>query len=503
MWTAVAAPPRPRRPLKSFRYRRDAASPPPGRSKGTPGRSKGTPGRSKGKPGRFKGLKSAVAIVSIAMGMATTVDAQKTNLARLDTDAKGDVDDRGDSSAGGQFALGEDVRRVLLPLFENIETAKVSRVTVKMLDDAIAGGRTLRSRESSFQIASARPDRCTIYHKEADRRTRLYADGRRLSIALSPTAYVQKKQTVDLQSLVTDLPVVMGPYPEPLLALSIAGVDPAITFLAGMSSVRLVDRDDFRGRPAAHLEGVQADGVVWNLWVSTDRDVRPLRLLVDLTPMMAASGRLNLPAGFSQQIRYDFVSYRLEGEVDPRLFEYKPKPGAEAYESILEYEQRTEEAANQHPSVGNPAPPFRAADLRGRVVDTRRLKEPIRVLYFWETGCEPCVEAIASVEKTLKSIEGGPIRLIAINTGQSRADVLEFYRAEKWRRPTLLDPRGKIADGYGVDRIPHLSVVGPDRKVAQVLTQYASPENMTRRLTEAIRDVNDSEKATGEEESRR
>ena len=151
---------------------------------------------------------------------------------------------------------------------------------------------TVDSQKSTYQIASMRPDMYTIYLKEPERGTRVYCDGEEMVVAVAPDAYYRLPQPISAQDAVTLLPVPLGPYPEPVLALTLAGVDPAISLFAGMSSLEVVDREDFRDNiPAVHLRGVQADSVTWDFWVSSEEQPRPLRLLVDLTPMLVASDR--------------------------------------------------------------------------------------------------------------------------------------------------------------------------------------------------------------------
>jgi hypothetical protein len=100
-----------------------------------------------------------------------------------------------------------------------------------------------------------------------------------------------------------------------------AGVDPAISYLGGMKSIEIVDREAFSGDvPAIHLRGVQSDAVTWDLWIATDETARPLRLAVDLTPMLVASDQVQIPAGYAYQLRFDFLSWRVTGEIDETLF---------------------------------------------------------------------------------------------------------------------------------------------------------------------------------------
>ncbi len=125
--------------------------------------------------------------------------------------------------------LTDDVREALVPLFSAIAKADVSRATVEMLADTLVGGSVVESQKSTYQIASIHPNQFTVYLKEPDQRTRIYSDGKSMAVALAPDAYFRLPETLNTQDAVTGLPVPLGPYPEAVLALTLAGVDPAIS----------------------------------------------------------------------------------------------------------------------------------------------------------------------------------------------------------------------------------------------------------------------------------
>ena len=377
--------------------------------------------------------------------------------------------------------------KALLPLFRSIAKAKVSRTRVEMLNDVLMNGQIVDKRKSTFQIASKADDQFTIYLKEPDRRTRLYCDGKNFMVALAPDAYSEFDKPIDLQTVVTRTPVILGPYPEPVLALSMAGVDPAISLIGGMTSLRIIDREPYRDdRPAIHFAGIQADGVTWDLWISADDQPQPLRMLIDLTPMLVASGKMKIPAGYSNQIRYDFISHRMTGEVDESLFAYTPKPDAKKYESVDDYliEQAGEPA--EHSLTGKPAPAFRALDLAGKIIDSRKLKGQVVIIDFWATWCQPCLESMPVIEKVAATFKGKPVQLLSINTGQKRDEVKEFFAKRKSKVRTLLDPNGLIADGFQADRIPQTVIVRGDGVIETVLMGFADEADLTKRLTAAV-----------------
>ncbi len=120
------------------------------------------------------------------------------------------------------FVLTDEVRDALVPLFSSIAKADVSRATVEMLADSVIGGAVVDSQKSTYQIASIHPNKFTIYLKEPEQRARIYCDGESMAVAVAPDAYFRLPDAITNQEAVTSLPIPLGPYPEPVLALTMA-----------------------------------------------------------------------------------------------------------------------------------------------------------------------------------------------------------------------------------------------------------------------------------------
>ncbi|MEM9588131.1 MAG: DUF2092 domain-containing protein, partial [Planctomycetota bacterium] len=237
-----------------------------------------------------------------------------------------------------EITVDKEVKQWLIPLFDRIQNATVSRATIALSEETLELGAVAKTRESTYQIASKAPDQFTVYFKQPDERRRVYCDGKQMVVAVSPEAYLAPVKPISTGEAVLAMPVPLGPYPEPLLALTLAGVDPSVSFLSGMKSVAMVGKEKFRGvSPSFHIRGVQQDDVSWDLWVSDESSPRPLRLIVDMTNMLRSDPNVQIPQGVEYQLRCDFSSWRISGEVDESLFVYQPKPTAKAYDSLDDY----------------------------------------------------------------------------------------------------------------------------------------------------------------------
>ncbi|MEL6104423.1 MAG: hypothetical protein AAFU85_00240 [Planctomycetota bacterium] len=238
-------------------------------------------------------------------------------------------------------AASEETAKALAaarPFFDRIKRARSTRATIELTAETIVDGAIVGTQVSTYQIASTAPKSFTVYLKDQTQRTRLFCDGEKATLALSPTAFTHLDQVIGMQEAVFGLPFALGPYPEVVLATTLAGVDPALTLANGMRSLTLMDRGRFRGRtPAIHLRGVQDDDVSWELWLTEGKEPEPLRLQVDLTQMLRANGDLQLPSGYKYLLRFDYAVWKLNLNNGAELYRYRKLADAKEYESIQAY----------------------------------------------------------------------------------------------------------------------------------------------------------------------
>lgn len=386
------------------------------------------------------------------------------------------------------IGLDDNAKAVLERLFDSIRDAKVSRATVEMLADSVMDGRVLESKQSTFQIASKLPGKYTIYLKDDDLRMRVYCNGEEMLVAMTPEAYFRMPEILSINDAATVMPLPLGPYPEPVLALSLASFDPDYTFLNGMKSISLVSRGPFKSEPAAiHLRGVQADFVTWDFWFSDDpQSPKPLRLLVDLTPMLVQSDQVHVPDGFSHQIRFDFNTWRMSGSADESLFKFNPADDAIEYESLEDYAEQTSDTEKPHPLIGKTAPNFQLKNLSGKSVKLSQLRGRVVIVDFWASWCTPCLAAMPAITDVVKRYRDKGVVLLAINTGEEPKDVKAFVKERKLKMNVLLDTKQDTADEYSVEAIPKTFVIDEEGLVRAVHQGFDGAEAIEKQLAADI-----------------
>lgn len=383
-----------------------------------------------------------------------------------------------------------------------IKAAKVSRATVELTSRARIGDQEISNEKAVYQIASASPNRYTVYYKTEPQSFRVFCDGEKSSVLVSPQAYFKTPVPDSLQSVVTNLPVPMGPYPEPVMALTLCGVDPKESLMVDMESVEIVDRESLNQTPAVHLRGTQLDGVSWDLWLATSKEqAQPLKMVIDLTKVVQSDQGPELPEGFAYEIELLFTLWRVNVEIDPKLFILNPPADAVEYKSLDDYYRSEIATAGQQKGIGKPAPDFEAvlfnhgaaqqdaaqtADGEVTKVKLSGLKGKIVVLDFWATWCGPCIEAMPVLTAVTGTFADRDVVFYAVNVGEPADDVARFFADKEFKPNVLLDASATMADSFQADAIPQTVIVGKDGRIESVHVGYATLEAFEKELKEQL-----------------
>lgn len=374
----------------------------------------------------------------------------------------------------------------LRPLADLIKSGTSSRATVECTSRSMILGQVTSSEKSLYQVASKLPNQFRVQLKSEAETLQLISDGKLVSVLLADQGYFQIPSPQSLQDLVGVLPVPLGPYPEPIMALTLSGVDMMGSLLADLQSLEVVNQNPYDDEPAVMLRGLQADGVGWSLWVATDpKRIRPLRMKIDLTAALGAPDQL--PEGFAYELDLKFTGWRMGAEVDASLFAYKPPAEARKFESLEDYFNSMSAQPQQHSLLGRPAPDFATEDLDGKKLDLAGQRGKVVVLDFWATWCGPCVEAMPVISEVAGEMAEQGVVVFAVNIGEGAGEIKPFMSRLQLNLPVLLDPEGKIAAAYAATAIPQTVLIGKDGRVEAVHVGIAGPEAFRSKLREQLK----------------
>lgn len=356
--------------------------------------------------------------------------------------------------------IPRDVIQVLDPLFARLRESKQLRSTVKLTVTTSRGEEKTETSEGVFQVASRRPNLLRLNVKFSDESISIFCDGTSLHALLSRNAYVQMEAPEDLSVLATQMPLHLGPQPEPLLWLTLAGSNSKENMLAGLSEVKRIP-----GSPngSARIAASTTSGLRWVLDVATDKQPRPLRMEIDLTEMVRqVSDSIAVPENYSFRVEYLFQSWDIDAEIPDSMFEFEAPPGAKRFESITDY------IMGETKLLGQPAPGFEATTMAGEKVQVGEGMQQVVVLDFWASWCAPCLESFPGMSALAKEFAPQGVQFYAVNVQESKAAVEKFLESHPLEIPVILDVEGTLASAYAASAIPQTVLIGKDGRVESI-----------------------------------
>ncbi len=100
------------------------------------------------------------------------------------------------------------------------------------------------------------------------------------------------------------------------------------------------------------------------------------------------------------------------------------------------------------------AEPFTADDLQGNEQQLSDFRGKVVFLRFWNTGNPFTAKDLADLQRAQVRFQEQGFTVIALNVEQDLQTVVDFSKDLGLDYPVLLDPKGEIADRYGISGYP-------------------------------------------------
>lgn len=116
-------------------------------------------------------------------------------------------------------------------------------------------------------------------------------------------------------------------------------------------------------------------------------------------------------------------------------------------------------------------PALKLETLKGEELDLKDLEGKVVLVQFWATYCTPCRKEMPSMNNLIKKLEETktPFKILAVNMGESKADVEKFVGIVKPEFTILMDSKGENVQAWNVFAAPSNFVIGPKGKIRYTL----------------------------------
>jgi thiol-disulfide isomerase/thioredoxin len=117
------------------------------------------------------------------------------------------------------------------------------------------------------------------------------------------------------------------------------------------------------------------------------------------------------------------------------------------------------------PWTGGSTPVLTLNDLEGRPHNLESHRGKVVLINFWATWCEPCREEMPSIDRLLRSMQGRPFVVLAVNLAEPPSRIRSYLEKMPVGFPVLLDRDTAVAKAWKARILPATYVVGPDGKI--------------------------------------
>lgn len=118
------------------------------------------------------------------------------------------------------------------------------------------------------------------------------------------------------------------------------------------------------------------------------------------------------------------------------------------------------------------APPLTGTDLDGTVQDLFDRAGSVVLVPIWASWCGPCADEQPVLQGALERYGDDGLQVLGINMRDHGPSAREFVEEHGAAYPSVEDPRGTVAVGWGVTTLPVTFLVDRD---GQVVSKHFGP----------------------------
>ncbi|MDH5483663.1 MAG: TlpA family protein disulfide reductase [Gammaproteobacteria bacterium] len=120
-------------------------------------------------------------------------------------------------------------------------------------------------------------------------------------------------------------------------------------------------------------------------------------------------------------------------------------------------------------TMTGPTPALKLLDLQGRPHDLVDYRGQVVLLQFWATYCTPCRKEMPSMNKLIKKMGDVPFKILAVDMGESKKEVMRFVNEVKPEFTILMDEQGDALSSWRVFAAPSNFIIDPQGNIKYTL----------------------------------
>lgn len=128
------------------------------------------------------------------------------------------------------------------------------------------------------------------------------------------------------------------------------------------------------------------------------------------------------------------------------------------------------QATNLKPVEGKvAAPALVLKDLQGKTHDLKDYRGQVVLVQFWATYCGPCRKEMPSMNKMTAKMGDVPFTILAVDMGETEAEVKQFVSEVKPEFTILMDEDGQSIGDWKIFAAPSNFIVDPEGNIRYTL----------------------------------
>jgi peroxiredoxin len=147
-------------------------------------------------------------------------------------------------------------------------------------------------------------------------------------------------------------------------------------------------------------------------------------------------------------------------------------------------------ALSAAPAAAVPAAPAVRVPLlkSGEIFDSRELiGKKVLVLRFQASWCKTCAAQAAGLQRVYDRYKGRGVELLAIHVDDTERDARAFLEARHATYDAALDPSHRVANRFGVKRVPYTVIVNKRGEIAARLDATADEARLGGAIETALK----------------